>query len=334
MINKIRTNIKFSFIGCGLIGNKRANFLDVNSIIGCYDSDKSKAKIFSKKYSCIFYKDFKNMIRDSDAIIISTPHRYLAKFAIQSMKYNKHVFIEKPGAVSLSSLKKLTHYLTKTKKKIKVQVGYNHRFHPSIIKARKMVDNHDIGEIMYIRSRYGHGARKNYHKEWRMNKFISGGGELIDQGSHLIDLARVFLGEFVKVQSNLRSFFWKSKVEDNVFLTMFTKNKKIAFLHASCTEWKNKFSFEIFGRKGKLEINGLGGSYGEEKLYFYKMSKNFGKPKLKVYRFVQKIDLSWKRELSDFVNSIKLNKKVTCDLNEAYKNMSIIDKCYNKESKL
>ena len=84
MINKIRTNIKFSFIGCGLIGNKRANFLDVNSIIGCYDSDKSKAKIFSKKYSCIFYKYFKNMIRDSDAIIISTPHRYLAKFAIQS----------------------------------------------------------------------------------------------------------------------------------------------------------------------------------------------------------------------------------------------------------
>ena len=78
----------------------------------------------------------------------------------------------------------------------------------------------------------------------------------------------------------------------------------------------------------------MGGSYGEEKLYFYKMSKNFGKPKLKVYRFVQKIDLSWKRELSDFVNSIKLNKKVTCDLNEAYKNMSIIDKCYNKESKL
>ena len=103
-------------------------------------------------------------------------------------------------------------------------------------------------------------------------------------------------------------------------------------MHASCTEWKNKFSFEIFGKKGKLEIRGLGGSYGKEKLLFYKMSKNLGKPKIKIWNFPSKTDLSWKSELSEFVKCIKFNKKVSCSLIDAYENMKIINKCY-KENK-
>ena len=330
MKKKINSKIKFAFIGCGLIGNKRANTISNNSIIGCYDAIKKKSNTFSKKFFCKSYNDYNELIKDSDAVIICTPHKFLDTFALISLKLGKHVFVEKPGAISLKRLKNLKNKAKFLNRNLKIQVGFNHRFHPSIIQAIKMVNQKTLGDIMYVRSRYGHGGRKNYEKEWRMNKSISGGGELIDQGSHIIDLSRIFLGEFIKIDSYLNNFFWDSKVEDNAFLTLKTKNNKIAFLHASCTEWKNKFSFEIFGKKGKLEIKGLGGSYGKEKLLFYKMSKNFGKPKLKIWNFPKNIDISWKSELSDFVKSIKFNTKVSCSLNDAYENMKIINKCYKK----
>tara|TARA_B100000959_G_C14960691_1_gene615661 strand:+ start:702 stop:1706 length:1005 start_codon:yes stop_codon:yes gene_type:complete len=334
MKKKIKPKLNFAFIGCGLIGNKRASIISKDSITGCFDIDKNKAKLFSKKYFCKSYDDYKKLVKDSDAVIICTPHRYLDKFTLFSLKSGKHVFVEKPAAISFLKIKNLIKKVNSLNKNLKIQVGFNHRFHPSIIKALKMVKQNIIGDLMYIRSRYGHGARKNYHKEWRMNKFISGGGELIDQGSHIIDLSRIFLGEFTKIDSTLKSFFWKSKVEDNAFLTLKTKSNKVAFLHASCTEWKNKFSFEIFGKKGKLEIDGLGGSYGKEKLYFYKMSKNLGKPKLKIWNYSSKVDISWKNEISDFVRSIKLNKRVSCGLKDAYENMKIINHCYKKIKRL
>ena len=329
MKNKIKSNLMFAFIGCGLIANKRASTISKNSIQGCFDIDKTKSKMFAKKFNCKSYNDCKRLIEESSVVIVCTPHRYLDKYTLLSLKSGKHILVEKPVAINSLKIKNLIRK-RKDLKKLKIQVGYNHRFHPSIVKALKMIKQNKIGDIMYIRSRYGHGARKNYDKEWRMNKFISGGGELIDQGSHIIDLSRIILGEFVKVDSTLNNFFWKSRVEDNAFLTLKTINNKVAFLHASCTEWKNKFSFEIFGKKGKLEINGLGGSYGEEKLYYYKMSKNLGKPSLKIWNYSSKKDISWKNELSDFIHSIKFNKKVSCGLNDAYMNMKIIDKCYKK----
>ena len=224
MNHKIHTKYKFAFIGCGLIGHKRAKSISKKSIIGCYDIDKIQAKKFSDKFDCKNYDDYNELIKNSDIVLICTPHSYLDKFTLLSAKLGKHILVEKPAAVSLKAIKLL---INKVKNKnLKIHVGFNHRFHPSIIKAIQMVKKKDIGDLMYVRSRYGHGARKNYHKEWRMNQLISGGGELIDQGSHIIDLSRVFLGEFTKINSVLKTCFWKSKVEDNAFLTL----RKINFL--------------------------------------------------------------------------------------------------------
>ena len=155
-----------------------------------------------------------------------------------------------------------------------IRVGFNHRYHPAFIKAKELIKNKLIGKILYIRAIYGHGGRLNYEKEWRFKKDIWG-GELIDKGSHLIDLARFFLGDLKVISSKLKKFFWKIKLEDNCFLNLENKNGSNAFLHTSCTKWKNKFLFEIFGQFGKIEINGLGKSYGEERLIFYKMLKKW-----------------------------------------------------------
>ena len=290
-------------IGCGLIGLKRAYALNKKQILGCYDIDKDKSKFFSKEFNCKSYKNENELIFDKriKVLFICTFHNSLKKFLLKGISSKKHILVEKPGAKNLSQILYILKKLKKTEK-IKIHVGYNHRFHPSIILAKKLINSNNIGSILYIRARYGHGARLNYDKEWRMNRKISGGGELIDQGSHLIDLSRLFLGEFVSVKSSLRKYFWKSdgKVDDNAFLILSTKKNKIAFLHCSCTEWKNKFSFEIFGEKGKIEINGLGKSYGTENLTLYKMRKRMGIPTIKNWKFSNKKDMSWKSEINDF----------------------------------
>src|SRR5207302_3632231 len=124
-----------------------------------------------------------------------------------------------------------------------VRVGYNHRYHPALLKARELVDDGAVGPLMFIRARYGHGGRPGYDREWRADPALSGGGELVDQGVHLIDLSRWFLGdEFADVRGRVVTAYWDMKVDDNAFLTLTTRAGRIAHLHASCTEWKNLFS--------------------------------------------------------------------------------------------
>ena len=324
-------NFKIGIIGCGLIGYKRSKSLGKKGkLIACADLNINKAKkVASNNKKIKIFSNWRKLIqlKEIDIIIISTFHNELSKILLESYKRKKHIFVEKPAAKNFSEIKKI---FSKIKgHKIKVRVGYNHRYHPSVILSKKLIKSGAIGKLMYIRARYGHGGRLHYEKEWRAKKHISGGGELLDQGSHLIDLSRSILGEFSKVSGFIKNFFWKMSVEDNSFLILRTPDNKVAFLHASWTEWKNMFSFEIFGTKGKLNIYGKGGSYGTEQLTFYKMSKKMGKPKEKKWIFKNK-DISWKLEMDEFYNDITYNRKPNVNLFDAYQTLKIIDNIYKK----
>jgi predicted dehydrogenase len=196
-------------------------------------------------------------------------------------------------------------------------------------KARKIVDRGELGPLMFIRGRYGHGGRPGYEKEWRFERAISGGGELVDQGSHLIDLAQWFLGEFTGVTAALRTFFWDAEVEDNAFLMLSTPAGQIAWLHASWSEWKNMFSFEIYGRDGKLEINGLGGSYGVESLTFYRMLPRMGPPETTRWEYPF-ADRSWDAETAEFIAAIEEGRRPIGDVAEAMATMSVIERIYQE----
>jgi len=327
-----QVNFKIGIIGCGLIGKKRSQSLGLKGkLIACADPDIDKAKKIASSKEIKVFKDWKKLleVKEIDIVIIATPHNQLFKIIIQAYKMKKHILVEKPGSKNLKEMIKI---ISKVKNnKIKIKVGFNHRYHPSIIKAKKIIKSGIIGKPMYLRARYGHGGRPRYEKEWRAKPSISGGGELIDQGSHLIDLSRLFLGEFSEVTGFINTYFWKMSVEDNAFLTLKTNSNKIAFLHVSWTEWKNMFSFEIFCSHGKLDINGMGGSYGQEQLTLYKMSKKMGIPKQRKWRFKLK-DISWKTEINDFYDDIIYNRKPKVNLNDAYQNLKIINKIY-KNSK-
>ena len=323
-----QVNFKIGIIGCGLIGYKRSKSLgSKGKLIACADVNINRAKkiAFNKKIK--IFTDWKKLldIKEIDIVIIATPHNQLSKILLHAHKKKKHILVEKPGSKNLSEISKIISKVRRSK--IKIRVGFNHRYHPSIIKAKEIIESGVIGKPMYLRARYGHGGRLGYEKEWRAKPSISGGGELIDQGCHLIDLSRLFLGEFNNIKGFINTYFYKMSVEDNAFLTLKTNSHKVAFLHVSWTEWKNIFSFEIFCSLGKLDICGIGGSYGREQLTLYKMSKKMGIPKQKKWKFKLE-DVSWKKEMNEFYEDIIYNRKPKSNLNDAYQTLKIINKIY------
>jgi len=210
-------------------------------------------------------------------------------------------------------------------------VGFNHRYHPAVRKAKELVSSGALGELMYLRGRYGHGGRPGYEKEWRADPERSGGGELLDQGAHLIDLARYFLGDFTSVQGFVHTYFWDMAVEDNGFVLMQTERQQTAFLHASWSEWKNLFSLEIYGRDGKIDISGLGGSYGLERLAFYKMLPEMGPPETTIWEYPRGDD-SWEIEFTEFMEDIQLGRNPSPGLKDAQSTLRIVEQVYRLSS--
>jgi predicted dehydrogenase len=256
---------------------------------------------------------------------VSTTHDMLAEIALAAVRAGKHVLVEKPAARRATELEPLIEAASRSR--VCVRVGFNHRYHPGIQKAREIFDSGGIGASMFIRGRYGHGGRVGYDREWRANPRLSGGGELIDQGIHLIDLARWFLGDFVEVQGFAHTYFWDMPVEDNGFILLKTEQRQVAFLHASCTEWKNLFSFEIYGKNGKLDVSGLGGSYGTERIAFYRMLPQMGPPETTIWEFPM-ADSSWKQEFSEFVEDILQGRQPSVSLLDAQRALQIIECIY------
>lgn len=315
-------------VGCGLIGNKRAKALkSYGKLIACSDINILNAKNLSKDTGAKVYSDWHDLVclKEIDVVIVATTHDNLAEITKSAVKSGKHVLVEKPAA---KNIEELTSIMSIAKKNsVKIHVGFNHRYHPSLRKARELVDAGELGELMFLRARYGHGGRVGYEKEWRADPKISGGGELIDQGTHLIDISRWFLGDLVNIQGFAKNYFWDMPVEDNGFMLLKTATNKVAFLHASCTEWKNLFSLEIYGKLGKLDLSGLGGSYGLEKITFYKMLPEMGPPETTSWEYPMS-DNSWELEIRDFFENIRLNINPTSGLADAYAALSIVETIY------
>ncbi len=317
-------------IGCGLIGHKRAKALGQGRLVACADLDEAKAKALAGQSGAKVFGNWRELLSlpEVQIVVIATLHDSLAEITLASIQAGKHVLVEKPAARKRSELEPVM--AAAQRHGVKVRVGFNHRYHGAIRQARALFDAGVLGELMFIRARYGHGGRLGYEKEWRANPALSGGGELIDQGPHLIDLSRWFLGEFEDVQGFAHTYFWNMPVDDNGFMLLKTAKQQVAFLHVSCTEWKNLFSMEIYGRDAKLEISGLGGSYGTERLMYYKMLPQMGPPEATTWEYPMGDD-SWVLELDEFYEDIRLNREPSTGLKDAYAALRVIETIY-KES--
>jgi predicted dehydrogenase len=322
--------MRVAIIGCGLIGAKRAKSLSADDhLVAVADVNTERAQKLAAAHSnCIATSDWRQALRDDvEAVIVSTTNDMLAPITLAALEAGKHVLVEKPAARNADELTPVIEAQRLAGRVVKV--GFNLRFHPAIARARQLVDDGAVGPLMFLRARYGHGGRLGMEKEWRGNPAVSGGGEMLDQGVHLIDLARWFLGDFVTVTGEVANYFWNWNVEDNGFALLKTAAGQVAWLHASCTEWKNLFSLEIYGKTGKLQIDGLGGSYGPERLTYYRMLPQMGPPEVSEFSYPAE-DVSWKLEFEHFRQCIATGSRPFSGLADAKAALEVTGVLYRK----
>ena len=318
--------MKYAIVGCGLIGNKRAKYLP-SLEFACDINYKASRKLAAEFKNCEAVPNINAIIRsDVDVVFVSVANFSLYPVAIELIKAGKHVLLEKPGATNSHELSLLKTAADKSGSL--VRIGYNHRYHRAFLKMRELIKSTNFGDFMFLRARYGHGGRLGYDKEWRANPMLSGGGELIDQGVHLIDLSQLFLENFDRIDGHVDTYFWNMPVDDNAFFSLKNKKGNMAWLHASCTEWKNTFSFEVYGKNAKFHWEGLGGSYGIERLTHYQMLPEMGPPQTTVYEFPFE-DNSWQIEMNEFIDDINLKRTPVPGLDEGIVTLQTVERIYD-----
>jgi predicted dehydrogenase len=318
-----------AIVGCGLIGRKRAGALAGAHLAACADVRLEQAEALAAAVApgVPATSDWRAAVNlpGVDIVVVATTNDALAEVARAALEAGKHVLVEKPAARTVAELDTIAVAAARAGRL--VRVGFNHRYHAALRKAREIIDSGALGDLMFVRGRYGHGGRLGYETEWRADPVRSGGGELIDQGVHLIDLSRWFLGDFTIVEGFAGTLFWPMVVDDNAFLTLRTATGRTAFLHASCSEWKNLFSLEIYGRDGKLHVNGLGGSYGIETLVHYRMLPQMGPPETTTWEYPG-ADGSWALEFGEFLEDISQRRQPAAGLPAARAALEVVQAIY------
>ena len=322
-----------AIIGCGLVGGKRARALvDLGApVVSMYDTDPTRSEklaaelgnraVVASSLAAAFTVD------GVELAVVGVPHDALVNLGVEALETGCHVLVEKPGARCREELATLGDAARRSGRI--VRVGFNHRFHPAVQAAKALVESREYGNVLYLRARYGHGGRPGYAREWRADRSVSGGGELLDQGSHLVDLTRFLMGNVTLAFAELPTLFWPMPVEDNAFLALRGDDRGIAWLHASWTEWKNLFSVEVALERARLDLEGLGGSYGTERLTVHAMRPEMGPPETTTREWAAP-DESWRLEVEDFVAQLGGSKTAGAGLNDAAAVLQVIDEAYGR----
>jgi|TARA_B110000503_G_C7134385_1_gene408189 predicted dehydrogenase len=324
--------LNVAIAGFGVVGKKRYKILkkvkDVN-IVAISDINRNN---IPKDKKIKFFLDYHKLFTFKlDAIFISLPNKIAAEATIVSLKKNINVFCEKPPAKNYKDFIKI-YNVYKTKKNLKIKYGFNHRYHDSIIIAKNAIQKKRYGKLINIRGLYGKSKIINFKGQWRSSKSLAGGGILLDQGIHLLDILIFFCGDFLTVKSFISNKFWSFRVEDNAYSLIKFKNNVIAMIHSTATQWQHKFRVEIIMEKGQINLNGIlsgSKSYGDEKIEIIpKFTKKNKKGRLVSF----KKDLSWDRETKEFINALKKNQKIkTGNIEDAKKVMNLVDKIYKSD---
>ncbi len=294
-----------AIVGCGLIGHKRAEALrHGDRLLGTFDLDPVRARELATAHGARAYAELGELLAAGpDVVVVATTHDQLAPLAERALAADSHVLVEKPAGLGTADVARLTEAATAAGKLVKV--GFNHRFHPALRDLAAEVHSGDHGDLMHLRARYGHGGRVGYEREWRADPERSGGGELIDQGMHLLDLTHWLAGPLPLHSALLKTQFWNAPVEDNAALILGDADRRSpwAMLHVTWTEWKNMFSIEVYCRTAKLQVDGLVRSYGDQRLAIYRMGPDLGPPSVETREYGSD-DLSWAAEWEHFAGVI------------------------------
>ena len=291
-------------VGCGLIGTRRARAVAEHphtALRVVVDSDRARAETLAREYGAACATGWSDVFAHTDvgAVVVSTPNALLEPIGRDALERGKHVLIEKPMGRNVAEAERLAAAAFASRRVLKI--GFNHRYHPALARANELYRLGAIGRLVQMRARYGHGSRPGCEHEWRADPQLAGGGELLDQGSHIIDLFHWFAGPPLRIHAELQSAVWRrGPLEDNAFGVLRFAHDVVGQFHASMTQWRNLFSLELHGDLGALVVEGLGGSYGVETLSHIRRNMAGGPPDTELQRFAG-ADTSWQAEWQDFV---------------------------------
>lgn len=330
MMNK---KLKVAIAGYGKMGKIRAACVeahpDLKLVAICDINHKDST-------TCIpVCQDYKLLMEyRPDIVFACTPNKYLPEIVSYFLNNQVNVFCEKPPGRSRKDVE-LMLMSEKNNPAVKLKFGFNHRYHQAVLDAKSIIDQGRLGKMLWLRGIYGKAGGNGYEKTWRNNKEVAGGGILIDQGIHMVDLFRLFCGEFDEVKSFVNRSFWPVEVEDNVFALLRNEEGQTAMLHSSATQWNHKFLLDIYLEKGYINISGILSStmtYGKETLKIARCiydEEGYPLPNPEETLNYYEDDNSWKMEIDEFVDRI-INKTPiqTGTCLEAYKTMQLIEKIY------
>jgi predicted dehydrogenase len=323
-------SLKVGIIGCGLMGAKRSAALGEDHVVGAYDVRLPAAEALVAQFGGTACATLDELLALApDVVIVATSHDQIAPLAVAALQAGAHVLVEKPAGIGVADVDRIAAAAQAAGRIAKV--GFNHRFHPAISEAIETARSGRFGDVLFLRGRYGHGGRPGYDKEWRADPKTGGGGEMTDQGMHLLDLSHWLLGELPLHSALLRTSFWEMPVEDNAAILLGVPGDHRApwaTLHVTWTEWTNLFSLEITCRTGKLVVDGLQGSYGPQKLSVFTMDPvNMGKPEAEVIQF-DPVDVSWGLEWDSVRAAIAAGVPVPEDLASVRYCWALIEQAY------
>jgi predicted dehydrogenase len=327
-----RAGLRVAIAGCGLIGAKRADALGAgDELVGCFDVSSESAEAFARTHATRACASIEELLSSRpEVVVVAVTHDALAELCERSLQAGAHVLVEKPAGLGVAQIERLISAERDSARRVKV--GFNHRFHPGLARAAAEVHSGAHGELLHLRGRYGHGGRVGYEREWRTEPSRSGGGELIDQGMHLLDLSYWIAGPLPLHSALLRTQFWDTSVEDNAALMLGEAESRSgpwAMLHVSWTEWKNLFSLEIYCRTAKLQVDGLVRSYGPQRLRVYRMGPELGPPELEEIAYPTE-DGSWRAEWEHFAQALTAadGRPLLGDLSSALYAWSQVESAY------
>ena len=307
-------SLSVGIVGAGLIGGKRADALhEGDRVVAVHDADPLRADALAGRLGVASDHHLDALLeRQPDVVVVATTHDALADLACRALDAGSHVLVEKPAGLSVADVDRIAVAAATAKRLVKV--GFNHRFHPGIRRAITEARSGQFGPVMYMRARYGHGGRLGYEREWRADAARSGGGELIDQGMHLIDLSNALHGNLPLHSALVHTDYWDMDVDDNAVVTLGAPERSTPWtsFHVSCSEWKNVFDLEIYCRTAKWHVVGLAGSYGPQVLRTYRMRPEMGPPDMDETTPVEG-DSSWAAEWGHFRSAILNDSGIRLD---------------------
>jgi len=299
----MKERLGFAIVGCGRQGVRRIDAIskipDEGYLACVVDTDKEKAMEIGKQFNCDYYFELNDAITrdDVDCVIVATPNKFHAPITIAALENKKHVLCEKPLARNPTEAKEMVN--TASKNGVFLKTGSNHRYFPNVLKARELIDKNAIGKLLFLRAWIGHEGER-LKDTWFWNKVIAGGGTFLDNGCHLLDITRWFLGEINECVGYAQTNYWPIEIEDNAFGLFKTREGKIAFIQASWTQWFGYMYMEIYGTEGYIFVDCR---FCNKTIYGLKDQL------VQVFDFSFQPQQSYDLEIRHFIKSIKEGKQ-------------------------